>query len=124
MGGFLVRTEEMRVRFPLGPPDYVGRGRVAQASDCDSLHESSILSGQPISVAVVGQALSPANSVVGQVLSPANSVVGQALSPANSLRASFNGKDGTLRTFKWGFDSLRLYHPAFVQQERTQRSER
>ena len=47
MGGFLVRTEEMRVRFPLGPPDYVGRGRVAQASDCDSLHESSILSGQP-----------------------------------------------------------------------------
>ena len=92
MGGFLVRTEEMRVRFPLGPPDYVGRGRVAQASDCDSLHESSILSGQPSFDDIGGAGAFACQQFCSRrwgrrfrLPTVLQSSVGQALSPANSF---------------------------------------
>ena len=100
--------------------------------DCGSNYESSILSGHPIAMGVrlvaSRQSLELASGVrFVHPLPMARSSIGGAAGsdPAGSrfeawrasqffTRVSFKGKDGTLRTFRLGFDSSYPYHSGLL----------
>lgn len=116
---------------------------MAEALDCGSNYESSILSGHPIllraRLTASRRPLKPAFEV--QFLGPQPLAAGaiggasdsdsegsrfEAWAASQFLRVSLKGQDGTLRTFRLGFDSSYPYQVLrpVVQSHRTQRSER